>query len=431
MIYEFDQSSVAPIDLAVRLRRRPSSPFLIHLGIFFQLISVKVTIDVEQNCISVYNNGDGVPVEIHQEEGVYVPEMIFGHLLTSSNYDDLTKKTTGGRNGYGAKLTNIFSTEFVIETADRKWQKKYKQELAYLLEEKNMSLAAIQVAHESEINNLGLELEKERDKLANIQLKLQEELKLNKSFQEELSLSKVDKDKGDYVDRGQHSLETITLLLSLKVKEKREKLEKLKTTFVRRASEFLKNYFASLVDFMINDKSYFSQAREFVNELQASTKASRNPTMWPEASTGASLSANNADTSTVSEVCCQCKTGKNSAELVALNESLQELLDGIQVGASDGCQDGNKVSGQLHRYEHLSRMAAIDESESLSDIDDVEVDKYLHSKEEMHYKKIIWEQMNSKHETSQGAENANTEGIIAKCDTKFNKKFSTDRLSLK
>ncbi|CAL5392091.1 unnamed protein product [Camellia sinensis] len=70
-----------------------------------------------------------------------------------------------------------------------------RMELAYLLEEKNMSLAAIQAAHESEINNLGLELEKERDKLANIQLKLQEELKLNKSFQEELNLSKVDKDK--------------------------------------------------------------------------------------------------------------------------------------------------------------------------------------------------------------------------------------------
>ncbi|KAI8031736.1 hypothetical protein LOK49_LG01G00717 [Camellia lanceoleosa] len=53
----------------------------------------------------------------------------------------------------------------------------------------------IQQFHESEINNLGLELEKERDKLANIQLKLQEELKLNESFQEELNLSKVDKDK--------------------------------------------------------------------------------------------------------------------------------------------------------------------------------------------------------------------------------------------
>lgn len=89
--------------------------------------SVKVVIDAEQNLISVYNNGDGVPVEVHQEEGVYVPELIFGHLLTSSNYDDTVKKTTGGRNGYGAKLTNIFSTEFIIETADGKRQKKYKQ----------------------------------------------------------------------------------------------------------------------------------------------------------------------------------------------------------------------------------------------------------------------------------------------------------------
>ncbi|MCD9645177.1 DNA topoisomerase 2 [Datura stramonium] len=89
--------------------------------------AVEVVIDPDQNFISVYNNGDGIPVEIHQEEGVYVPELIFGHLLTSSNYDDAEKKTTGGRNGYGAKLTNIFSTEFVIETADGKRQRKYKQ----------------------------------------------------------------------------------------------------------------------------------------------------------------------------------------------------------------------------------------------------------------------------------------------------------------
>ncbi|XP_043692754.1 DNA topoisomerase 2-like [Telopea speciosissima] len=89
--------------------------------------SIKVDINVEQNCISVYNNGEGIPIEIHQKEGVYVPELIFGHLLTSSNYDDAIKTTTGGRNGYGAKLTNIYSLEFVIETADGKRKKKYKQ----------------------------------------------------------------------------------------------------------------------------------------------------------------------------------------------------------------------------------------------------------------------------------------------------------------
>jgi DNA topoisomerase II len=89
--------------------------------------SLRVDIDVKGCCISVYNNADEIPIEVHQEEGVYVPEMIFGHLLTSSNYDDNVQKTTGGRNGYGAKLTNIFSAEFIIETADGRRQKKYKQ----------------------------------------------------------------------------------------------------------------------------------------------------------------------------------------------------------------------------------------------------------------------------------------------------------------
>ncbi|XP_065881180.1 exocyst complex component SEC3A [Euphorbia lathyris] len=228
------------------------------------------------------------------------------------------------------------------------------------------------------------------------------------------------------------------------VKEKRAELEKLKATFVRRASEFLRNYFASLVDFMISDKSYFSQrgqlkrpdhadlrykcrtyarllqhlksldknclgplrkaycsslnlllrreAREFANELRASTKASRNPTVWLEASAGSNQSAQTADTSSVSDayakmltifipllvdessffahfMCFEVpalvppggvangnkdgsynneandddddlgimdidendsKAGKNSADLAALNESLQDLLDGIQ-----------------------------------------------------------------------------------------------------
>ncbi|CAJ1338347.1 unnamed protein product [Effrenium voratum] len=52
--------------------------------------------------------------------GVFVPEMVFGHLLTSDNYDDSASKVVGGRNGYGAKLANVFSTEFKVETCDGK-----------------------------------------------------------------------------------------------------------------------------------------------------------------------------------------------------------------------------------------------------------------------------------------------------------------------
>ncbi|UZJ54369.1 hypothetical protein CBS101457_003689 [Exobasidium rhododendri] len=89
--------------------------------------TIKVTIDRAQGSISVWNNGNGIPVEMHGKEGVYIPELIFGHLLTSSNYDDDEAKVTGGRNGYGAKLANIYSTEFIVETVDNKSEQKYRQ----------------------------------------------------------------------------------------------------------------------------------------------------------------------------------------------------------------------------------------------------------------------------------------------------------------
>ncbi|OAT13642.1 DNA topoisomerase II [Blastomyces gilchristii SLH14081] len=88
---------------------------------------IRVTVNRESGEISVWNNGRGIPIEIHSREKVYIPELIFGHLLTSSNYNDDQQKVTGGRNGYGAKLCNIFSTEFTLETADSKLKKKYKQ----------------------------------------------------------------------------------------------------------------------------------------------------------------------------------------------------------------------------------------------------------------------------------------------------------------
>lgn len=89
--------------------------------------TVRVTIDPLAGEVSVWNNGKGIPVVQHKEHHVYVPELIFGHLLTGSNFDDKKKKTTGGRNGYGAKLANIFSTRFVVETADKNVRKRYKQ----------------------------------------------------------------------------------------------------------------------------------------------------------------------------------------------------------------------------------------------------------------------------------------------------------------
>lgn len=86
-----------------------------------------VVIDAENNVISVRNNGKGIPIVMHKEHKIWVPTLIFGHLLTGSNFDDTEAKTTGGRNGYGAKLANIFSTEFTVECIDTNEGKKFTQ----------------------------------------------------------------------------------------------------------------------------------------------------------------------------------------------------------------------------------------------------------------------------------------------------------------
>merc|ERR1719159_953803 len=95
---------------------------------------IEVNINKQQGSISIMNNGKGVPVQIHKEHKCYVPELIFGQLLTSDNYDDNERKVTGGRNGYGAKLTNVFSKKFIVETADKSVRKKFEQVF-----EKNMT----------------------------------------------------------------------------------------------------------------------------------------------------------------------------------------------------------------------------------------------------------------------------------------------------
>jgi len=85
-----------------------------------------IKINIEGDNISIENDGPGIPVQIHKKKKVYVPELVFGHLLTSENYDDTIERTWGGRNGIGGKATNIFSKKFIIETSDGK--KKYYQE---------------------------------------------------------------------------------------------------------------------------------------------------------------------------------------------------------------------------------------------------------------------------------------------------------------
>lgn len=88
---------------------------------------IKITIDQESGRITVWNNGDGVDIVEHKEHKIMVPSMIFGDLLTSTNYDKGEEKTVGGKNGFGAKLANIYSVEFILETIDETRNLKFYQ----------------------------------------------------------------------------------------------------------------------------------------------------------------------------------------------------------------------------------------------------------------------------------------------------------------
>jgi len=99
---------------------------------------INIIFDNENGFISVFNNGDnGIPVEKHKEYDCMIPSLIFGELLTSSNYNKNIERTTGGKNGYGAKLVNIFSKKFIVEINDYNNRRHFIQEWTNNMTETN------------------------------------------------------------------------------------------------------------------------------------------------------------------------------------------------------------------------------------------------------------------------------------------------------
>ena len=81
----------------------------------------------DDGVITIRNDGNGIDIEKHPEHNLWIPEMIFGHLRTSTNYDKSEQKIVGGKNGFGFKLVLIWSEWGTIETVDHVRGKKYKQ----------------------------------------------------------------------------------------------------------------------------------------------------------------------------------------------------------------------------------------------------------------------------------------------------------------
>ncbi len=91
---------------------------------------ISVIVDQSTGTISVENNGEGLPADTQSvlvkdvPKNMYIPEIVFGVLRSGTNYDDSEERVTGGTNGFGAKLVNICSSHFEVETVDSKKKKK-------------------------------------------------------------------------------------------------------------------------------------------------------------------------------------------------------------------------------------------------------------------------------------------------------------------
>ena len=124
----FDEILVNVLDHIVRLKSNEDSPKKVK--------EVKISIS-EDGTISVYNDGEGIEIIKDEDYDMYAPELIFGNMLTSSNYDDDVEKIIGGQNGIGAKACNIFSKTFDIETVDSQRKKVYKQSFSNNMQERS------------------------------------------------------------------------------------------------------------------------------------------------------------------------------------------------------------------------------------------------------------------------------------------------------
>ena len=111
-----DELLVNAHDHVIRLRERKSDNPV-----------KQINISCDEKKFTIRNDGESIDVEKHPEYGVYIPQLIFGELLTSTNYNKDEKKLVGGKNGYGVKLVNIFAKKFVLEIVDSKRQLKYVQ----------------------------------------------------------------------------------------------------------------------------------------------------------------------------------------------------------------------------------------------------------------------------------------------------------------
>lgn len=306
---------------------------------------LKQNLDATNATLNAFRNGNSKA----SSNGINIPKGS-GDLSPSRQH----KLTAQVKNRHaGNQLQNGFSKQDGVSNGSRALQTEVVQsskmqgkekELADLLEEKNRSLAAERAAYESQTRQLRMELEQQRNKFAHVQLKLQEEQRLNESFQDELKSLKMDKDKT--------SIEITEMRKELN--GKLSELRRLQMELNRRedgdANDVVENLKRVVATLEKENNSLEMEKTELVAALEKNSKSS-NEKIFPDAS----------------EYPSRLDGKMVSSESFPGKEEMEQSLQKLEKDLKETCSERDKALQELTRLKQHLIEKAQEESEKMDE----------------------------------------------------------------
>lgn len=306
---------------------------------------LKQNLDATNATLNAFRNGNSKA----SSNGINIPKGS-GDLSPSRQH----KLTAQVKNRHaGNQLQNGFSKQDGVSNGSRALQTEVVQsskmqgkekELADLLEEKNRSLAAERAAYESQTRQLRMELEQQRNKFAHVQLKLQEEQRLNESFQDELKSLKMDKDKT--------SIEITEMRKELN--GKLSELRRLQMELNRRedgdANDVVENLKRVVATLEKENNSLEMEKTELVAALEKNRKSS-NEKIFPDAS----------------EYPSRLDGKMVSSESFPGKEEMEQSLQKLEKDLKETCSERDKALQELTRLKQHLIEKAQEESEKMDE----------------------------------------------------------------